>query len=112
MQSKNLLRIIPLFFAIVATSDIRAQQGSQSVKAVQVIGLPDVKENVKGTLTVESGSLRFEHGKKISEISASSIQDIVTGTDSQKAVGKTMGTISMAAPYGGGRFLSLFRKKI
>ena len=40
------------------------------------------------------------------------IQDVVTGSDSQEAVGKTVGIISMAAPYGGGRFLSLFRNKI
>jgi len=37
---------------------------------------------------------------------------VVTGTDTAKAVGKTIGMVSMAAPYGGGRFLSLFRKKI
>ena len=37
---------------------------------------------------------------------------MVTGNDSQKSVGKTIGTLSMAAPYGGGRFLSLFRTKI
>ena len=112
MKSKSLLRTIPLFFAVVTSSDIRAQQSSQSVKAVQIIGLPAVKENVKGTLLVENGNLRFVHNKGISDISTLSIQDIVTGTDSQKAVGKTVGTISMAAPYGGGRFLSLFRKKI
>jgi hypothetical protein len=113
MKSKSLLRTVPLLFAAVASSDIRAQQSSQSVRAVQIIGLPAVKENAKGTLIVENGNLRFVHSKGISDISTSSIQDIVTGTDSQKAVGKTVGTISMAAaPYGGGRFLSLFRKKI
>src|SRR4029453_14676328 len=112
MKSKILLRTVPLLFAAVASSDIRAQQSSQSVKAVQIIGLPAVKENAKGTLAVEDGNLRFVHGKGISDISTSSIQDIVTGTDSQKAVGKTLGLVSMAAPYGGGRFLSLFRKKI
>jgi hypothetical protein len=112
MKSKSLLRTVPLLLAAVASSNIGAQQSAQSVKAVQIIGLPAVKENAKGTLIVENGNLRFLHDKSISEISTSSIQDIVTGTDSQKAVGKTVGTISMAAPYGGGRFLSLFRKKI
>jgi hypothetical protein len=95
MKSKSLLRTVPLFVAVVTSSDIRAQQSPQSVKAVQIIGLPAVKENAKGTLIV------LVHGKGISDISASSIQDIVTGTDSQKAVGKTVGTISMAAPHGG-----------
>lgn len=112
MKSKNLLRVIPLFFAAAMSSNIHAQQSSQPVKAVVVIGLPDVKDNAKGTLAVENGSLHFLDHKKICDISASSIQDVVAGTDSQRAVGKTVGTISMAAPYGGGRFLSLFRKKI
>lgn len=112
MKSKNLLRIVPLLFTVVASSEIRAQQSSQSVKAVQIIGLPAVKENEKGTLAVENGNLRFVHGRGTSDISTSSIEEVVAGTDSQKAVGKTVGTISMAAPYGGGRFLSLFRKKI
>jgi len=71
-----------------------------------------MKENAKGTLSVESGYLRFVHGNATCDVSTSSIQDVVSGDDSQKSVGKTVGAISMAAPYGGGRFLSLFRKKI
>lgn len=89
-----------------------AQQISKPVKSVQVTGLKGVKDNAKGTLSVESGHLHFVHGKASSDVNASSIQDIVTGADTQKAVGKTIGTLSMAAPYGGGRFLSLFRSKI
>src|SRR6202030_766708 len=70
------------------------------------------KENAKGTLSVESGNLHFVHGKASSDVSASSIQDVVTAADSQRAVGGTIGLMSMAAPYGGGRVLSLFRTKI
>ena len=39
------------------------------------------------------------------------IEDVVTGEDTQAAVGKTVSTLSMAAPYGSGRFLALFRTK-
>jgi hypothetical protein len=74
--------------------------------------VPALKENAKGILIIEKGVLRFIHGKGTCEISTRSIQDVVTGADSQRAIGKTAGTISMLAPYGGGRFLSLFRKKI
>jgi hypothetical protein len=88
------------------------QQPSGPTKAVHVIGIAGVKDNAKGTLKVENGQLRFVRDKKNSDISANSVQDVVTGADTQKAVGKTIGMISMAAPYGGGRFLSLFRKKI
>jgi hypothetical protein len=88
------------------------QETPGPVNAVQLTGLAGVKDNAKGTLRVENGNLQFAYGKKHSDLGVTSIQDIVTGADSEKAVGKTVGMISMAAPYGGGRFLSLFRKKI
>ena len=37
---------------------------------------------------------------------------MVTGNDTQRAIGGTVGTISEFAPYGGGKVLSLFRDKI
>ena len=89
-----------------------AQQVSGPVKVVHLTGLAGVKDEAKGTLNVENGHLHFVHGKASSEISAASIQDVVTGADSQRAVGGTIGLMSMAAPYGGGRVLSLFRTKI
>jgi hypothetical protein len=89
-----------------------AQQVSAPVKAVQLTGLTGVKDNAKGALSVENGQLHFVHGKASSDVSAASIQDVVTGADSRKSVGKTVGMMSMGAPYGGGRFLSLFRSKI
>jgi hypothetical protein len=107
----------PVAVLVVAISATAAPQQPQqetpkTVKAVQLTGLPQVKENAKGMLSVENGNLHFVHGKATSDVSASLIQDVVTGNDSQKAVGNTVGTLSMAAPYGGGRFLSLFRSKI
>jgi hypothetical protein len=89
-----------------------AQQAPGPVKTVQLTGLAGVKDNAKGTLNVENGQLHFVHGKLSSDVSAASIQDVVTGADSQRAVGGTIGMMSMAAPYGGGRVLSLFRSKI
>jgi hypothetical protein len=111
IKAKKLLRLGTVFVVVVAISGVNAQQ-SPTVKAVQLTGLPGVKENAKGNLTVENGYLHFLSGKTTSEVRATSIEDVVTGTNSQKAVGKTLGTLSMAAPYGGGRVVSLFRKKI
>jgi len=101
-----------LLFAGLAIPAAKAQETPGPVKAVHLVGLEKVKDNAKGTLTVEQGQLRFTRGKESSDVSVTSILDVVSGTDTQKAVGKTVGTMSMAAPYGGGRFLSLFRKKI
>ena len=88
------------------------QQIAKPVKAIQLTGLVGVKNDAKGTLSVNNGNLHFMHGKETSDLSVTSIEDVVTGADSRKSVGNTVGLISMAAPYGGGRFLSLFRTKI
>jgi hypothetical protein len=101
-----------LLFAGMVTSIGNAQETQLPMKAVQLIGLTGVKQNAKGTLKVENGNLQFVHGKTNADINAASIQDVVTGDDTQRSVGGTVGVMSMAAPYGGGRFLSLFRKKI
>ena len=101
-----------LLFAGLIIPVGNAQQVPGPVKAVQLTGLTGVKDNAKGTLNVENGQLHFVHRKASCDVSAASIQDVVTGADSRKSVGKTVGMMSMAAPYGGGRFLSLFRTKI
>jgi hypothetical protein len=101
-----------LAFAGLAVCSANAQQSSKPANnAIALTGLPGVKDNAKGTLTVESGKLHFNCGKKSSEVNAASIEDVVTGEDTQAAVGKTVSTLSMAAPYGSGRFLALFRTK-
>jgi hypothetical protein len=111
-SSVTVVSLVALVFTVVAIPTGSAQQGPGPIQAVQLTGLSGVKNDAKGKLSVESGHLHFVHGKETSDLSADSIQDVVTGADSQKAVGKTIGMISMAAPYGGGRFLSLFRTKI
>jgi len=101
-----------LVFAGSLISIANAQQSLGPTTVVQLTGLAGVKDNAKGVLSVENRNLHFVRGKTRSDVSATSIEDVVTGSDSREAVGKTVGTLSMAAPYGGGRFLSLFRTKI
>ncbi|MDQ1405098.1 MAG: hypothetical protein QOG55_727 [Acidobacteriaceae bacterium] len=99
-------------FAGLAVCGAKAQQSAKPANnAIALTGLPGVKDNAKGTLTVESGKLHFSYGKKSSEVNAASIEDVVTGEDTQAAVGKTVSNLSMVAPYGSGRFLALFRTK-
>src|SRR6267154_2237245 len=112
LKSKSILVAVVSFFVGLVIPVGNAQQVSGPVKVVQLTGLVGVKDNAKGTLSVENGQLHFVHGKASSDVSASSIQDVVTAADSQRAVGGTIGLMSMAAPYGGGRVLSLFRTKI
>jgi hypothetical protein len=78
----------------------------------EVFGLDGLKHNVTGTLAAENGSLVFTKGKKKVAIPAASITEVLTGKDTERTIGGTVGIFSMFAPYGGGRFLSLFRTKI
>jgi hypothetical protein len=111
-RSTNVLFAVALAFAGLMIRGANAQQSSQPVKAVHLTGLAGVKDNAKGTLKVEGGQLHFVHAKESSDVRVTAIEDVVTGADTQAAAGKTISTISIAAPYESGRFLALFRTKI
>jgi hypothetical protein len=90
-----------------------AQQPEGAVKVVQIMGLTGVKNKTGGTVTVGDGSLHFMHGAMKVDVAAASMEDVVTGADSQRIIHGTLGSIGLiAAPYGSGRFLSLFRSKL
>jgi hypothetical protein len=89
-----------------------AQQPAASNKVVQVTGLAGVKTNASGNLTLENGSLQFASSAAKVSVPIHSVEDVITENDSQRVFRGTMGTLTMLAPYGGGRFLSLFRSKI
>jgi len=90
----------------------RAATPEAGTKVTQITGLSGVKNKTKGHLLVNGGNLNFTHEQMKVDMPVNSVEDVVTGNDSQRAIGGTLGTLSMLAPYGGGRFLSLFRTKL
>jgi hypothetical protein len=97
----------------VSAGFAQAQQSAMTdFKVTHVIGLEAIKHNTKGQVTVSNGALTFSAGPTKSDLPIPEIQDVLTGGDSQRMIGGTLGTISMLGPYGSGRFLSLFRQKI
>jgi hypothetical protein len=115
MTSRGVLFGAVAIAAMFLVRPCRAQQPQQPGTfpgTKQVLGLEGVKHNATGILTVQKGTLEFTSGKKKTDVPASSISDVVTDKDSQRAIGGVVGTISMFGPYGSGRFLSLFRTKI
>lgn len=109
------LKLPPLLFSLGTFFSVSHAQTtpapSASIETVQVIGLAGAKQNTKGNLKVENGSLSFASSKIACDVSADPIRDVVTGADSQRVVGGTVGTLSRLAPYGGGTALSLLRSK-
>ncbi len=116
----SMRRLVPtLFVAAVALLSVVllcppgfAQQPVAVPDTKQVLGLEGVKHNSTGTLSIEKGTLQFKAGKKKADLPVTSINDVITGNDSQRAIGGFIGTLTMLGPYGSGRFLSLFRTKI
>ena len=98
--------------AFVATGEAQAPQTETPVKAMQLMGLAGVGNKTKGSLTVDTGALRFAYSGKSFDLAPTSMRDVVTGDDSQRVIRGTIGTLSMFGPYGSGRFLSLFRSKL
>ena len=97
----------------VATTGAQDEPSQKApIKSVEVIGLVGVKDNTAGMLSVGATKLHFGSSKGTADIDAASIEDVLTGDDSQRAIHGTAGTISMFGPYGSGRFLSLFRSKV
>ena len=90
-----------------------AQEAAKPTQVLQVLGMGDLKHNVKGSLSVKDGKLQFTSSSgTTAEVQASLIQDISIGADSKRTFGGPVGTMTMLAPYGSGRFLSLFREKL
>jgi hypothetical protein len=113
LRINTLVIAVALFFCSPLMRTAHAQQAQTETQAVQVVGLAGLKENTKGRLTVVNGTLRFVHAKGNAEVAATSIEDVVTGKDSQRVIGGTLGTVaSIAAPYGSGSALPLLRKKV
>jgi len=98
--------------ACLCMGSLCTQQPSGAIKVEHQIGFETAKEHEKGMLAIQNGSLQFTHNKETVNIPASSIEDVFTGADSQRAVGGTLGTLTMLAPYGGGRVVSMFRNKV
>ena len=114
MVLRSMRRAILLMVGILSFTALPsvAQQPAAGNNAVQVTGLAGVKANANGSLTLENDNLQFAtSGTKVS-VPIHSVEDVITENDSQRVFRGTVGTLTMLAPYGGGRFLSLFRSKI
>ena len=110
---KSVVIAVTLLFCNPLRWVSHAQQSQTETQAVQLIGLPGLKENTKGRLAVINGTLRFISATGNVDVAAASIQDVTTGKDSQRVISGATGTVaSIAAPFGTGRALSLFRKKV
>jgi hypothetical protein len=116
MVLRSLCRAVTYLSAILWLAALPAAAQSPQApapnKVVHVTGLVTVKSKTNGVLTLESGNLQFTSSNAKASVPIHSVEDVITENDSQRVFRGTFGTLTMLAPYGGGRFLSLFRSKI
>jgi hypothetical protein len=82
------------------------------VRATHILGFPGVSKNASGDLSIQDHALRFQkpHGSP-AQISVGSIQSLTLGEEDRQVGGVPMTVAKVAAPYGGGRVVSLFAHK-
>lgn len=82
------------------------------IRATHLLGLPNTKSNCKGTLSTQDNVLRFQqNGKPVAQVDIASVRDVFLGEESMQVGGVPMKIGKAAAPFGGGRVVSLFAHK-
>ena len=83
-----------------------------SIRTTHVLGLPNTKNNCKGTLSTQDNVLRFQQsGKPVAQVDIASVRHVFLGEERMQVGGLPMKIGKAAAPYGGGRVVSLFAHK-
>jgi hypothetical protein len=83
-----------------------------SIRATHLMGLEHTKSNCNGTLSIQDNALQFQRdGKSAAQVKIASVQAVFVGGESKQVGGVPMKLGKAAAPYGGGRVVSLFAHK-
>jgi hypothetical protein len=112
------LACLTLFVWLCAESMGQIQRGAENpapgaaIHVIHVLGFEGARRNATGDLRIQGGAVQFQRdGVLTAEVKTRSIQEIFV-EDQDKQVGGTVMTLGKAAaPYGGGRVLSLFTHK-
>lgn len=85
---------------------------SYSVRATHLLGFANARNNNTGILSVQDDSLQFQqNGKPSAQVKIGSVRDVFLGDESKQVGGLPMTLGKAAAPFGGGRVVSLFAHK-
>jgi hypothetical protein len=77
-----------------------------------ILGLEGISKNANGDLSIQDGYLRFQKSENsAAQIPVGSIQELTLGEQDKQVGGVPMTLTKTAAPYGGGRVMSLFSHK-
>jgi hypothetical protein len=93
-------------------SEAQSPVSGAAIHVTQVLGFEGAKHNATGELKIQGGVMQFQHdGSTAAQVIISSIQDIFVEDEDKQVGGTAMMLAETAAPYGGGRVISLFAHK-
>jgi hypothetical protein len=80
-----------------------------STRATHLLGFAKAMNNSTGTLSVQGDSLQFQqNGKPVAKVKIALVRNVFLGAESKQVGGLPMTLGKTAAPFGGGRVVSLF----
>ncbi len=83
-----------------------------SIRATHLLGFDNAKNNCSGTLSIQDNTLQFRrHGESGAQVKIAAIRGVRVGAESKQVGGLPMTLGKAAAPFGGGRVVSLFAHK-
>jgi hypothetical protein len=106
--------LISCSLIVLAQNTAERDDGSApfSVRATHLLGFENAKSNCSGTLSVQDNFLQFQQtGKTSAHINIGSVRDVFLGEENRQVGGLPLTLGKAAAPYGGGRVVSLFSHK-
>ena len=93
-------------------SEAQSPVPGPAIHVTHVLGFEGVRHNATGELRIQSHAVQFQRdGSATVQVNISSIQDIFVEDEDKQVGGTTMTLVKTAAPYGGGRVVSLFAHK-
>jgi hypothetical protein len=110
------LSTVLICFSLTASAQQTSQRGDTSApfstRATHLLGFANARDNSTGTLSVQGDSLQFQqNGKPGAKVKIAWVRDVFLGAESKQVGGLPMTLSKTAAPFGGGRVLSLFAHK-
>jgi hypothetical protein len=111
-----IIKLLALLFCfslgVFAQSTSPAENAAFSIRATHLVGFEHVKTNCNGTLSIQDNALQFQRaGEPGAQVKITSIQAVFLGGESKQVGGVPMTLVKAAAPFGGGRVVSLLAHK-
>lgn len=93
-------------------SDAQSPVPESAIHVTHVLGFEDARRNTSGDLRIQDGAVQFlRSGSPTIQVNIHSIRDIFVEDEDKQMGGTAMTLGKTAAPYGGGRVVSLFAHK-